>query len=195
MSLVASSSGIVPLNLAPLSESSQARRRVAAIPQQMTYWCWAACVEMIVANDGGSVTQEAVVNWALRRDDCRGRNGPEACNKPLAGPAQGELPGIVDVLAHFGVDAKYDQSITHPAKLMTKLDAGPVILIVRGDTTGHVALAVGYQKTANPDEPSILINDPRPAGGRELALGYTLLRAGGATLGPWSESIYIRQKP
>jgi hypothetical protein len=193
MPLRATESSLIPLNLAPSAAGLPAPRRIDCVPQRMSNWCWAACVEMIVANDERTVSQEDAVNWALGRSDCVGITPPLPCDCALAGVAQDGRPGIVDVLRHFGVTAEYRGSITDAKTLTQKLEQGPVMVVLRGESVGHVALIVSSLPAKGSTHPVLLLNDPRPIGGQQRSLGYLELRAGLDPLGPWRETIFITE--
>src|SRR5687767_7952676 len=83
---------------------------IDCVGQLNSRWCWAACVQMVLAHRGHPVDQCTIVNTVLRRSDCCANGTNAVCSVALrTRPEQGRTePDLCTLLERFGVEARHE---------------------------------------------------------------------------------------
>jgi len=119
--------------------------------QETKMWCWAACVQMIMAYMGEPVTQCEQANARMSRSDCCGEPAPTVC-------VRGGWPQLF----RYGVSNDSVDTALSWEDLKAQIDSNqPVLFSWRWKLGGgHMMLAVGYA------EPHwVFVNNPWPPHG------------------------------
>jgi hypothetical protein len=127
---------------------------VPQIPQRAEEWCWAACVQMVLALHRVNLQQCDVVGRQFNQNCCATPDDPP-CNQPLS---------VWSIAAAYNSWQLGAELITSPVQfnyLLSEINAGrPVevgFLWMGGG--GHAALVRGAGMTSS--GPVVLVNDPK----------------------------------
>ena len=128
------------------------------IMQDTDVWCWAAVAQqVIVKRKGKSPPQCALVAMV------HGRYPSFCCPHYERCAVAGSLRQIQTLIRNFGQRTTTLSPPTDAMSLYRTLRAGhPIILAIRGSTTGHVVVLTGMTWTEGADGPEALlhVNDP-----------------------------------
>jgi hypothetical protein len=161
---------------------------VNRVAQQQTFWCWAACAEMVLALKGQSMSQCAIAGIALNRADCCSAGGA-TCNTtiPVAdGPGS---PSIMALYAdpRIGVRATFLPGFLRQQELRDEIEARrPVQAAFDQTTTGHIVLVVGWQPDGS--DARFLVHDPQDPPQQGFVTHFSL-RTGFGT-GSWRQTVF-----
>src|SRR5687768_13939757 len=78
---------------APAASAAGTVLPIDRIEQERTFWCWAACAQMILAFQGRTLSQCELANIALGRTDCCGTGA--ACNMTISVAPQTGEPNVM----------------------------------------------------------------------------------------------------
>ncbi|HEY9226909.1 MAG TPA: papain-like cysteine protease family protein [Gemmatimonadaceae bacterium] len=161
---------------------------ITPVEQENTQWCWAACIEMVLAAKGESHRQAEIASRVLGHDCVAHPDSPE-CNTQL------EINGGRDIAFAFekwNVTARFRDGRPSAGEAIDDLITGPFVACFSdGGTDGHVVLVTQHVGGSGPSA-TFLVNDPRITPPRVQALTYTDLQIGnGLGSGGWSASILV----
>ncbi len=157
--------------------------------QRNSQWCWAACIEMVMAFYGASVSQEEVVRRSFGTDPYghlpNFAGSREEISENLDGwgfDSRGETYSVASIFV--------DDPGFIPFLLKDTLEEGyPVIIgYSTGGSVGHAVLVTAVEYVGQPEDgdfaiTKIVVRDPWPGQGRKT---YT-----GSDLGPRIHSAWL----
>ena len=78
----------------------QAPLNVPLIKQEQTWWCWAACAQMVMRYYGNDLAAQCdFANWAFGQTNCCSTGDSVDCNKGLA------RSRVKEVFGHWGIES------------------------------------------------------------------------------------------
>ena len=166
---------LVAVNVLPITPAQPSRGGkklpVPYIEQAKSQWCWAACVDMVLAlyqNPG--VEQCDMASWLFHPEECCGKR--RACNYPC------HESDMCRVYAQWRVDCNFVVQPVSFETLQYEIDAGrPVeVGMYQGSKVRHAGIVFGYYKMDGRD--FVWFHNPREGVGT-LDISYQgLVRAG-----------------
>lgn len=154
----------MPLATATLSiQLAQPQLELTAAPnplplpwfaQKTEQWCWAACIQMVVAANNAGTQQCDVVNREFGQNICCQDPDNPACNQPL------QVWDLVAAWQKWQLGARIITYAVQFNYLTSEVAAGRPVEVgfAFNGGTFHVALAVGTATTSNGD--FVRVNDP-----------------------------------
>jgi hypothetical protein len=138
--------------------------------QEQTEWCWAACIQMVLASDATSITQCTLANAAFNLTSCCQSPSSTLCNNPLEifsvaaeWTRYHYLSTFVDAEASFATVRDGIRDNDCPVEAGLKWTGGG----------GHAVLIIGYSEVDGQD---LIVFDPfegeKPVTYQELVKAY-----------------------
>ncbi len=130
-----------------------------AVPQEQKFWCWAACIQMILAPTR-PMKQFEIVNAGLVRDDCQGLAATE-CNLPLVADDPSGGRSIRRTLERLGRPSQYQAFPIAVTQIAAALGQSPIIAaFAASGSNGHVVVLSDLMATADSENPRLWVTDP-----------------------------------
>lgn len=143
---------------------------VKGVRQQQTYWCWAACAEMILNKFSIEKNQCEIVSRTLGIDECCEDGSTADCNQPL------KISRVTELYEAYGINVTYRDGDLSMDEIVEHVSANHVLKVglVWWDPpfSGHAVIINGYDLADDDDEPLVLFVDPN----RSVEAGSTPLR-------------------
>jgi hypothetical protein len=147
--------------------------------QLADYWCWAACVEMVLAWRTTSPPSQCTLAAAQFGLTCCSPARPVGCDRGLSASA------ITELWRHYGSPVVAIGSSIDVVAVVMELDQDrPVQIGVTRGGSGHVVLVCG----ADPLRDRFTILDPLPVGGGSISVVSTNELATGLGQGDWTHT-------
>ena len=158
---------------------------IQCVEQEQSNWCWAACIQMVLAQTH-PMRQAEIVNVGLSRADCEDHPSSAECNVPLFASADGR--SIVRTLRTLAGSANHQNRPFAPAALRAAVARAPIIAGFDASSTGHVVVVSACDESA---DPMVWVSDPGTAPFQSAWKTYDQLLFGlDLGIGVWSSTIF-----
>jgi hypothetical protein len=158
---------------------------IARCEQENTNWCWAACIQAVLASKGITKSQQEIVDTAI--EACF-PDPSELTNNNIQMP----LDSIAAAFNANGLPAVFHGMTPLPEEVMEYLDADWRCICFSGQADGHVVLVTGLAG-GSADDPVLVIVDPKPGREEVLEASYSDLRVGADfNAGGWQGTVVAR---